>query len=79
MRGIGYGDFSGEKLFAMALHGVSLAYLHDLRRLGLLEASAESTNLSARVHDITTDYIRDLRCSGTIFPRAILSDCASMA
>jgi len=64
LRALGYSaGLTDEKVFSMAVHDVSTAYVRDLAALGV---HADSTDqlITMRIHNVTPDYVRQLQTLG---------------
>jgi hypothetical protein len=63
MRALGYSGLSEEKVFVMAMHDVSIAYVRGLSAEGIRPESVDKL-LSMRIHNVTTEYVRAMRDLG---------------
>jgi len=63
MQALGYGGLSEEKVFTMAVHDVSAAYVRDMNALGIHPDSADQL-IPMRIHNVTVDFARELRGLG---------------
>lgn len=66
MRKLGYEEFSGEELLALALHDVSLRFAGELYALGYTRLGFGQLQ-AMRVHGVTTDFIIELKMLGYDF------------
>ncbi len=66
MRSLGYSGFDNEKVFQMAVHDVSGAYVRDLNAQGVRPDSADQL-ITMRIHNVTPEYVGEfsrLKLSG---------------
>jgi hypothetical protein len=63
MRALGYDGLSEEKVFTMAVHDVSAAYVREMNALGIHPGSADQL-ISMRIHNVTVEFARDLKDLG---------------
>ena len=54
--------FDDEDLFSLAMHDVSIAFIHDMQSLGYRQSLDEY--IAFRIHGVTTDFVRELRSLG---------------
>jgi hypothetical protein len=63
MRGLGYTGLDDEKVFAMAVHDVSAAYVRALNAQGLRPDSTDQL-VTMRIHNVTPEFVADFRSLG---------------
>jgi hypothetical protein len=63
MQSLGYDGLSKEKVFAMALHDVTLSYARDLRGLGLDRVSSDQL-IAMRIHRVAIEYVKAMKSLG---------------
>jgi hypothetical protein len=63
MRGLGYDNLSTEKVFALAVHDVSLEYIRELSAAGYDRVSIDKL-LAMRIHGVSIQFINDLKAAG---------------
>jgi hypothetical protein len=64
LRSIGFaGNLTDEKVFSMALHDVSSAYIRDMNALGIRQDS-EDKLITMRIHGVTPEYVRGFKDVG---------------
>jgi hypothetical protein len=63
MQALGYSGLSDEKIFAMAVHDVSTAYIRAMHAEGIRPESADKL-ITMRIHNVTIEYVRSLRDLG---------------
>jgi len=64
MRSLGYGSaLSDEKVFTMAIHDVSAAYVREMQSLGIRPSSTDQL-ITMRIHNVTTDFVKDFKGLG---------------
>jgi len=59
----GHSPLSGERIYSMAVHDVSRAFIRDLASLGYTDVSADRL-ITLRIHGATTEYIREIQALG---------------
>lgn len=63
MRSLGYAGLTDEKIFSMAVHDVSTAYVRDMHGLGVHPDSSDQL-ITMRIHNVTVEYVRDWKALG---------------
>src|SRR5215472_18604854 len=63
MRSLGFPGLSNEKVFTMAVHDVSAAYVRDLNTLGVRPDSTDQL-ITMRIHNVTVEYVRAFKDLG---------------
>jgi hypothetical protein len=63
MRSLGFLVLADEKVFTMAVHDVSAAYVRELNALGIRTDSTDQL-ITMRIHGVTVDYVRDFKALG---------------
>jgi hypothetical protein len=63
MASLGFTGISGEKVFSLALHDVTAAYVRNMSAVGVRPNSTDQL-ITLRVHDVTVDYVKDLKAIG---------------
>jgi hypothetical protein len=63
MQSLGYDGLSTDRVFAMAIHDVTLAYVRDLRGLGFDRVSSDQL-IAMRIHGVAIEYIREMKALG---------------
>jgi hypothetical protein len=63
MRALGYDGLSEEKVFTMAIHDVSAAYVREMKALGIHPDSGDQL-ITMRIHNVTVEFVRDLKGLG---------------
>jgi hypothetical protein len=63
LHSLGYNGLDGERLFELAVHNVSRAYLRDLDENGYHHLPLDQV-IQLRIHGVSIAYIRDLRALG---------------
>lgn len=63
MRGLGYDDLSTEKVFALAVHDVSLEFIQELSAAGYSRVSVDKL-LAMRIHGVSMEFINELKSAG---------------
>jgi hypothetical protein len=64
LRSFGFaGDLTDEKVFAMAIHDVSGAYIRDMNALGI-RADSDDKLIAMRIHGVTPEYVRGFKDLG---------------
>jgi|HubBroStandDraft_5_1064220.scaffolds.fasta_scaffold70318_2 hypothetical protein len=63
MRSLGFSGLSDEKVFTMAAHDVSAAYVRDMNALGVRPESTDQL-ITLRIHNVTVQYVKDFKSLG---------------
>jgi hypothetical protein len=63
MRSLGYSGLTDEKVFTMAVHDVSAAYIRDMNAAGIRPESSDQL-ITMRIHNVTVEYVRELKGLG---------------
>ena len=63
MRSLGYNDLSPEMVFSMAVHDVSIAFVHDLNSASIGHVSADHL-VAMRIHGVSIDFIHRMQGLG---------------
>lgn len=63
MRSLGYSDLSIERMFMLALHDISPAFVREMNALGIHPQSTEQL-VTMGIHNVTPDFVRELRTLG---------------
>lgn len=63
MRSLGYSDLSNEKIFVLALHDISTAYVREMNAMGIHPQSTEQL-VTMGIHNLTVEYVRELQSLG---------------
>jgi len=64
LRSFGYaGNLTDEKVFSMAVHDVSAAYIRDMNALGI-RPDSEDKLITMRIHGVTPEYVRGFKDLG---------------
>lgn len=60
MQSLGYDGLSPEKVFAMALHDVTLSYARDLRALGFDRVTPDQL-IALRIHGVAIEFVKAMK------------------
>jgi hypothetical protein len=64
LRSLGFtGELTDEKVFTMAVHDVSAAYIRDMNALGI-RPDSEDKLVAMRIHGVTPEYVRGFKDLG---------------
>lgn len=64
LRSFGFaGNLTEDKVFAMAVHDVSVAYIRDMNALGI-RPDSEDKLITMRIHAVTPEYVRSFKDLG---------------
>jgi hypothetical protein len=64
LRSLGFaGNLTDEKVFSMAIHDVSSAYIRDMNGLGI-RPDSEDKLIAMRIHGVTPEYVRGFKDLG---------------
>lgn len=64
LRSFGFaGNLTDDKVFSMAVHDVSAAYIRDLNALGI-RPDSEDKLITMRIHEVTPEYVRGFKDLG---------------
>jgi hypothetical protein len=64
LRPLGFaGNLNEEKVFTMAVHDVSVAYIRDMNALGI-RTDSEDKLVTMRIHGVTPEYVRGFKDLG---------------
>ena len=66
---LGYDDLDGGDVVSLSIHGVTPAFIRDLRELGYRDLSPGKL-VELRIHGVTPDYIRGFQRAGLALPPA---------
>jgi len=61
LKDAGY-DLSSSQIVELSIHGVSSAYMRELKKYGLQPAAADLVQL--KIHGVSTNYLKGLKDAG---------------